>query len=107
MIKKNQQAFPRSSLNKYFSYEEMGMEAILAGADILLVCHEYAHELEVYEGLLEAVKAGKVPMERIDQSVKRVLTYKLHALDRTRVDPDQAGKVVKSPESIKYLESLK
>ncbi|WP_081092542.1 beta-N-acetylhexosaminidase [Peribacillus simplex] len=95
------------AVNKYFTYEEMGMEAILAGADILLVCHEYAHELEVYEGLREAVKAGKVPMERIDQSVKRVLTYKLHALNRTRVEPDQAEKVVKSPESIKYLESLK
>ncbi|MFJ7753158.1 beta-N-acetylhexosaminidase [Peribacillus muralis] len=95
------------AVNKYFSYEEMGKEAILAGADILLVCHEYAHELEVYEGLLEAVKAGKVPMERIDQSVKRVLTYKLQAMNRTKADPDQAEKMVKNPESLKYLESLK
>ncbi|MGE6378531.1 glycoside hydrolase family 3 N-terminal domain-containing protein [Peribacillus muralis] len=95
------------AVNKYFSYEEMGMEAILAGADILLVCHEYTHELEVYEGLLEAVKAGKVPMERIDQSVKRVLAYKLQTMNRTKADPDQAEKMVKSPESLKYLDSLK
>ncbi|MDO7485123.1 glycoside hydrolase family 3 N-terminal domain-containing protein [Peribacillus frigoritolerans] len=46
-------------MNKYFSYEEMGKQAILAGADLLLVCHEYSHELEVYDGLLQAVKAGK------------------------------------------------
>ncbi|WP_285768149.1 glycoside hydrolase family 3 N-terminal domain-containing protein [Peribacillus sp. SI8-4] len=95
------------AVSKYYSYEDMGVEAILAGADILLVCHEYAHELEVYEGLLKAVKTGKVPMERIDQSVKRILTYKLHTMNRTRVDPRQAEKVVKSPESLKYIESLK
>ncbi|CAH0256712.1 Beta-hexosaminidase [Peribacillus sp. Bi96] len=94
------------AVNKYFSYEDMGKEAILAGADLLLVCHEYTHELEVYNGLLEAVKAGEVPMERINESVKRVLTYKVYNLKQAKVDPDLAQKVVKSPESLKYLESL-
>ncbi|MFD6208308.1 glycoside hydrolase family 3 N-terminal domain-containing protein [Peribacillus sp. NPDC060253] len=94
------------AVNKYFSYEDMGKEAILAGADLLLVCHEYTHELEVYNGLLEAVKGGEVPMERINESVKRVLTYKVYNLKQAKVDPDLAQKVVKSPESLKYLESL-
>ncbi|MGE7185881.1 beta-N-acetylhexosaminidase [Peribacillus sp. NPDC006672] len=94
------------AVNKYFSYEEMGKQAILAGADMLLVCHEYSHELEVYNGLLEAVKAGEVPIDRINESVKRVLTYKLYNMKQTKADPDQAEKVVKSPESIKYIESL-
>ena len=91
------------AVNKYFSYEEMGKQAILAGADLLLVCHEYSHELEVYNGLLEAVKAGEVPMDRINESVKRVLTYKLNNMKQTKADPDQAEKVVKSPESIKFI----
>ncbi|MGE7905856.1 glycoside hydrolase family 3 N-terminal domain-containing protein [Peribacillus sp. NPDC094092] len=94
------------AVNKYYSYEEMGKQAILAGADLLLVCHEYSHELEVYNGLLQAVKAGEVPMDRINESVKRVLTYKLYNMKQTKADPDQAEKVVKKPESIKYLESL-
>ncbi|MDV7765959.1 beta-N-acetylhexosaminidase [Peribacillus sp. CSMR9] len=94
------------AVNKYFSYEEMGKQAILAGADLLLVCHEYSHELEVYNGLLEAVKAGEVPIDRINESVKRVLTYKFYTMKQTKADPDQAEKVVKSPESIKYIESL-
>ncbi|RRN71229.1 beta-N-acetylhexosaminidase [Peribacillus simplex] len=94
------------AVNKYFSYEEMGKQAILAGADLLLVCHEYSHELEVYNGLLEAVKEGEVPIDRINESVKRVLTYKLYTMKQTKADPDQAEKVVKSPESIKYIESL-
>ncbi|MFJ7930073.1 beta-N-acetylhexosaminidase [Peribacillus sp. NPDC096448] len=94
------------AVNKYFSYEEMGKQAILAGADLLLVCHEYSHELEVYDGLLQAVKAGEVPMDRINESVKRVLTYKLNNMKKTKADPDQAEKVVKNPESIKFIESL-
>ncbi|MGG4265672.1 beta-N-acetylhexosaminidase [Peribacillus simplex] len=94
------------AVNKYFSYEEMGKQAILAGADLLLVCHEYSHELEVYNGLLEAVKTGEVPIDRINESVKRVLTYKLYNMKQTKADPDQAEKVVRSPESIKYIESL-
>ncbi|WHY56313.1 beta-N-acetylhexosaminidase [Peribacillus simplex] len=94
------------AVNKYYSYEEMGKQAILAGADLLLVCHEYSHELEVYNGLLQAVKAGEVPMDRINESVKRVLTYKLYNMKQTKADPDQAEKVVKNPESIKYIESL-
>jgi beta-N-acetylhexosaminidase len=94
------------AVNKYFSYDEMGKQAILAGADLLLVCHEYSHELEVYDGLLQAVKAGEVPMDRINESVKRVLTYKLNNMKQTKADPDQAEKVVKNPESIKFIESL-
>ncbi|MBT2666362.1 beta-N-acetylhexosaminidase [Bacillus sp. ISL-4] len=94
------------AVNKYYSYEEMGKQAILAGADLLLVCHEYSHELEVYNGLLQAVKAGEVPIDRINESVKRVLTYKLFNMKQTKADPDQAEKVVRNPESIKYIESL-
>ena len=94
------------AVNKYFSYDEMGKQAILAGADLLLVCHEYSHELEVYNGLLQAVKAGEVPMDRINESVKRVLTYKLNNMKQTKADPDQAEKTVKNPESIKFIESL-
>ncbi|WP_249594389.1 beta-N-acetylhexosaminidase [Peribacillus frigoritolerans] len=94
------------AVNKYFSYDEMGKQAILAGADLLLVCHEYSHELEVYNGLLQAVKAGEVPMDRINESVKRVLTYKLNNMKQTKADPEQAEKTVKNPESIKFIESL-
>ncbi|MDM5360966.1 beta-N-acetylhexosaminidase [Peribacillus sp. ACCC06369] len=94
------------AVNKYFSYEDMGKQAILAGADLLLVCHEYSHELEVYNGLLKAAKTGEVPMEKINESVKRVLTYKLFNMKQTKADPDQAEKVVKSPESMNYIESL-
>jgi len=94
------------AVNKYFSYKDMGKEALLAGADILLVCHQYENQLEVYNGIIEAVQKGEIPMERIDEAVERVLTYKLNTIHGTVVDPEQAEKVVKSTEHVNYIRNL-
>lgn len=94
------------AVNKYFSYQDMGNEAVLAGVDLLLVCHEYTHQLDVYNGIIEAVKKGEIPMERINEAATRVLTYKLKNSQPTTVDPKQAEAVVNNQESINYLNSL-
>jgi len=62
---------------KYASFRDVGVRALQAGADIVLVCHEYAHETDVYLGLLDAVESGEIPMERIDESVRRIVKAKL------------------------------
>jgi len=62
---------------KYASFRDVGVRAVQAGADIVLVCHEYAHETDVYLGLLDAVESGEIPMERIDESVRRIVKAKL------------------------------
>ena len=59
-------------------FSEVGVKAIQAGADIVLVCHEYSHEQSVYLGILEAVKRGDISEERINESVKRILRTKLN-----------------------------
>ena len=59
-------------------FREVGVKAIQAGADIVLVCHEYAHEQNVYLGILEAVKRGELSEDRIDESVRRILRTKLN-----------------------------
>lgn len=95
------------AVNKYYSYKDLGVAALQAGADLLLVCHEYDHQMEVYNGVIEAVKNGKVSMERIDEAAKRIITYKLDAMNHTTVNPGKAEETVKSSESVRYLESLK
>ena len=95
------------AVNKYFSYKDMGREALLAGADILLVCHEYEHQLEVYNGIVDAVKSGEIPMKRIDESVARVLAYKFNQIDSVTADPTKAESLVRSQESVEYLNELK
>lgn len=94
------------AVNKYYSYKDMGKEAILAGADLLLVCHEYQHQLEVYNGLVEAVKKGEIPVERINDAAKRILDYKMNHMAHRTVDPGQAEQTVKKEKSVKYINNL-
>jgi len=65
---------------KHYSFAELGVKAVQAGADIVLVCHEYPHQQEVYLGLLEAAEKGLISRERIDESVKRIIKVKIRKL---------------------------
>lgn len=58
-------------------FKTIGVNAVKAGADIVLVCHEYQHEQDVYLGLLDAVDNGEISQQRIDESVKRIVKAKL------------------------------
>ena len=58
-------------------FRSIGVDSVKAGADIVLICHEYEHEQDIYMGILDAVKAGEISQERIDESVKRIVKMKL------------------------------
>lgn len=94
------------AVNKYYSYKDMGKEAILAGADLLLICHEYQHQLAVYNGLLGSVKNGEIPEARINEAVKRIINYKLQKQIQTEVDPNQATLKVKTDENVNFMNGL-
>ena len=65
------------ALAKHYSFRELGVKAVEAGSDIVLVCHDYPHETDVYLGLLDAVQDGTIPMERVNESVRRIVKAKL------------------------------
>ncbi|MCR5757889.1 MAG: beta-N-acetylhexosaminidase [Selenomonas sp.] len=65
------------AVSKYGSFRDLGVQAIRAGADMVMVCHEYPHETDVYLGLLDAVEKGDIRIDRIDESVKRIVKMKL------------------------------
>ena len=65
------------ALAKHYTFGDMAVRSILAGSDILLVCHEYEHMQEAYNGLMKAVKDGRISKERLDESVKRILLMKM------------------------------
>lgn len=65
------------ALAKHYTFGDMAVQSILAGSDILLVCHEYEHMQEAYNGLMRAVKDGRISKERLDESVKRILLMKM------------------------------
>ena len=65
------------AISKHYSFEEVGVKAVQAGADIVLVCHEYEHEIDVYNGILKAVHNGTISEERLNDSVRRIIKAKL------------------------------
>lgn len=68
------------ALAKHYTFGDMAVQSILAGSDILLVCHEYEHMQEAYNGLMKAVKDGRISKERLDESVKRILLMKMNKI---------------------------
>ena len=56
----------------------LGVNMILAGGDIALVCHNYESQQIVYNSILNAVKRGEISEERINESVRRILRLKAH-----------------------------
>ena len=65
------------AISKHYQFRDVGVKAIEAGADIILVCHDYEHEQEVFNGLLSAYRNGKLDKRQIDEKVKRIIKIKL------------------------------
>lgn len=61
----------------HYTFEEMAVKTIQSGADIVLICHEYTHMVDVYNALLKAVRNGTITQEQLDASVKRIVKMKL------------------------------
>jgi len=70
------------AMSKHYTFSQMGVMAIKAGADIILVCHDYEHEQEVYKGLLKAYRSGELSRDKIDKKVLRIVEMKLAYNDK-------------------------
>lgn len=63
---------------------ERSIRAILAGADVLLMPPD---ELDTKQAIIDAVRQGRIPAERIDTSVRRILATK----ERLNLDSASLG----------------
>jgi beta-N-acetylhexosaminidase len=74
---------------------EAAIEAVRAGADVLLTGRDPAENQQVFEALLAAVRSGRVPGERFEQAVRNVLEAKARFAESSYVpDPARASEVV-------------
>ena len=65
------------AMAKHYAFSDMGVMAIRAGADIVLVCHDYGHEQETYTGLLKAYENDESFRKLVDEKVTRIVRTKL------------------------------
>ena len=59
-----------------FDISEACIKSINAGADLLLICHGYETEVEVINNIKDAVDKGIISIDRINESVYRILSLK-------------------------------
>ena len=59
-----------------YDISEACIKSINAGTDLLLVCHGYDNEVKVINSIKEAVNNKIISMDRIDESVYRILSLK-------------------------------
>ncbi|WP_105615970.1 glycoside hydrolase family 3 protein [Vallitalea okinawensis] len=66
-------ALEMGAISNYYSSSEAAILAVEAGVDILLMPLDFP---EAYNGVIEAVKNGRITEERIDESLMRILSLK-------------------------------
>jgi beta-N-acetylhexosaminidase len=64
------------AIMKNYDLAAAAVQAVKAGNDIVLVAHKYENALATMKSLNEAVQAGEITEQRIDQSVYRILKLK-------------------------------
>ena len=59
-----------------FGVGQAAVMSVQAGADIVLACGPFENHIKTVEGLLEAVKDGRLTEERLDESLRRIYALK-------------------------------
>ena len=67
-----------AAVSDTYGMGEAAVLAVEAGCDLLLVCHEADNLTAARDALLAAVDSGRLSMERLDESVYRLLSLKLN-----------------------------
>ncbi|HOO72079.1 MAG TPA: glycoside hydrolase family 3 protein [Spirochaetota bacterium] len=80
-----------NAISKNMDMGEAAVRSVLAGADIVLISTYGENVPAIINGLMAAVKEGRLPLERVDDSVRRILEMKF----RYRVALFNEGKITK------------
>ncbi|MUT65843.1 glycoside hydrolase family 3 protein [Paenibacillus sp. NEAU-GSW1] len=64
------------AIDRFYGPEKGAVEALLAGADMVLVSHTFEKQKAALEAVVAAVESGLLPLSRIEESLSRVLRLK-------------------------------
>ncbi|MFO0597334.1 MAG: glycoside hydrolase family 3 N-terminal domain-containing protein [Myxococcaceae bacterium] len=66
------------AIDRHYGVGHAAVLAVNAGADMVLIPWRLEKKEEVYLALLDAARSGEISRQRLDRSVRRILTTKLH-----------------------------
>jgi beta-glucosidase-like glycosyl hydrolase/CubicO group peptidase (beta-lactamase class C family) len=86
-----------NGISNYYAPGEAVVRALQSGADVLLLSPD---EMTAIDGLTKAVQSGRITEERIEQSVRKILTLKLeHGLfENPFIDIQSLRRKIHTPE---------
>ncbi|MFF2088893.1 beta-N-acetylhexosaminidase [Paenibacillus sp. NPDC058174] len=64
------------AITKNYGLAEAALDSVQAGSDIVLIAHGYDNALQVRDAILKSMQDNKLSVERIDKSVRRILSLK-------------------------------
>ncbi|MCU0464424.1 MAG: glycoside hydrolase family 3 protein [Anaerolineae bacterium] len=103
-------AIEMDAIDLTYSYPEASVRAVLAGVDIIAFGANLSpsSQISAMSGVVEAVRSGRIPESRIDESVRRILNAKARygILDWQPLDPDSAPQRVDSPVGSELVRDL-
>lgn len=65
-----------NAISKTIGVGQGAVQAVLAGADLLLISHRWELQVEGIEAIVRAMEQGIITEERIDQSLERIMRLK-------------------------------
>ena len=90
--------FTMGAIEKNYEIGNAAVKSIQAGSDIVLVCHNFNKQETVIKAIKNAVLNGQISIERINQSVDRILKlkhkYTLSDMPVKTVDPKNINKKI-------------
>ncbi|MBI3766290.1 MAG: serine hydrolase [Ignavibacteriales bacterium] len=98
-------ALDMGAVVKGFGSDSAAVRAVEAGADILLIPQD---EDEAVTAVMNGVRAGRIPQERINTSVRKILGYKwdLGLAQKRTIDMDKIPDVVATPQHLSLAKQI-
>lgn len=87
---------------KHYDLGQAAVQSVQAGADIVLVAHDYAQAKKALDALKQAVRAGEIAEDAIDRSVARIVALK----QRYKLADDATGPVDAEPINAALREAI-
>lgn len=75
------------AISKNYKIEDAAVKSIEAGSDLILIAHDYNKAAVAIKSIINAVKAGEIKEERINESLYRILRVKKrYSLEDEKID---------------------
>jgi beta-N-acetylhexosaminidase len=90
------------AIEKNYNIGDAAVKSIIAGCDIIMICHGYSKQKKAIEAVKAAVADGVIPEDRINESVQRILELKKkYGLTDGPVDTADVDGINKKIEALK------